>query len=77
MTSPTEPAVATIGAARLASLVGTAQALVAGDKDGLVESTDDGFKMTEAGRPLVRNICARFDAYLPQEIERRRHALAV
>jgi hypothetical protein len=33
--------------------------------------------MTERGRPFVRNVCARFDAYLPQAVEQRRHALAV
>jgi oxygen-independent coproporphyrinogen-3 oxidase len=51
--------------------------IVADDRDGLVEPSGDGFVLTERGRPFVRNICARFDAYLPREIEQRRHALAV
>lgn len=59
------------------NVLATAQALVAEDTDGLVEATEDGFRMTGRGRPFVRNICARFDAYLPQAVEQRRHALAV
>jgi oxygen-independent coproporphyrinogen-3 oxidase len=58
-------------------VVAAARGIVADDADGLVEATDDGFRMTERGRPFVRNICARFDAYLPQAVEQRRHALAV
>jgi oxygen-independent coproporphyrinogen-3 oxidase len=54
-----------------------ARNLVADDADGLVEATGDGFRVTEQGRPFVRAVCARFDAYLPQAIEQRRHALAV
>ena len=53
------------------------RALVSNDTDGLVEATKNGFKVTDTGRPFVRNICARFDAYLPQQTEQRRHALAV
>ena len=41
-----------------------AQAIVAGDTDGLMERTDDGFLITERGRPFVRSICASFDTYL-------------
>ena len=41
-----------------------AKALVASDRDGLVEPTRDGFRITERGRPFVRSLCARFDTYL-------------
>ncbi len=58
-------------------VLATARAIAREDRDGLVEATSDGFRMTPTGRPFVRNICARFDAYLPQAIEQRRHALAV
>jgi oxygen-independent coproporphyrinogen-3 oxidase len=34
------------------------------DDDGFVEATADGFRLTERGRPFVRNICAQFDAHL-------------
>ena len=34
------------------------------ERDALIERTDDGFRVTEAGRPFVRAICAQFDAYL-------------
>ncbi len=34
------------------------------ERDNLIESTDDGFRVTERGRPFVRAICAHFDAYL-------------
>jgi oxygen-independent coproporphyrinogen III oxidase len=41
-----------------------ADALVDSDREGLVERTADGFRVTERGRPFVRTICACFDAYL-------------
>jgi oxygen-independent coproporphyrinogen-3 oxidase len=41
-----------------------ADAIVSDDSDGFVERTTTGFRLTERGRPFVRNICARFDAYL-------------
>lgn len=34
------------------------------ERDALIERTEDGFRVTEAGRPFVRAICAQFDAYL-------------
>ena len=34
------------------------------ERDALIERTDDGFRVTDAGRPFVRAICAQFDAYL-------------
>lgn len=54
-----------------------AESIIEGDRDGLVQRTSDGFRMTTRGRPFVRNICARFDAYLDPETARRRHALSV
>lgn len=41
-----------------------ADAIVSDDADGFIEPTTTGFRLTECGRPFVRNICARFDAYL-------------
>jgi oxygen-independent coproporphyrinogen-3 oxidase len=41
-----------------------ADAIVSDDADGFVEQTTTGFRLTARGRPFVRNICARFDAYL-------------
>lgn len=43
--------------------------------DGLISFTDNGFAVTQAGRPFVRSICAAFDAYLGAG--RARHSLAV
>ncbi len=34
------------------------------ERDALIEATEDGFRVTQAGRPFVRAICAHFDAYL-------------
>ena len=45
------------------------------DKDGFVAPTPDGFRVTEIGRPFVRTIAARFDAYLASA--RGRHSIAV
>jgi len=33
-------------------------------KDGLVEFTENGIKITEKARPFVRNICMTFDLRL-------------
>jgi len=54
-----------------------AEAMLADNADGLVERTADGLRMTEAGRPFVRSVCARFDAWLKPEPGIVRHALAV
>ncbi|MEQ1712437.1 MAG: coproporphyrinogen III oxidase, partial [Hyphomicrobium sp.] len=62
---------------RAAAIVGEAEAIIEGDSDGLVQRTSDGFRMTPRGRPFVRNVCARFDAYLDPETARRRHALSI
>jgi oxygen-independent coproporphyrinogen-3 oxidase len=53
------------------------EAVLAEDADGLVERTDDGLGMTERGRPFVRSICARFDAYLKPEPGVVRHSMAI
>jgi oxygen-independent coproporphyrinogen-3 oxidase len=55
--------------------VGEAEALVAADHSGLIERTADGFRVTERGRPFIRSICARFDAYLGRTTAR--HAAGV
>lgn len=47
-------------------LIETAQTIVEMDADGLVEETEQGFQVTERGRPFVRSICSCFDAYLDQ-----------
>ncbi len=36
-------------------------------KDGLLDFTDSGIKVTEAGRPFVRNICMALDARLARQ----------
>jgi len=53
------------------------EAVLAEDPDGLVERTVDGLQMSERGRPFVRSVCARFDAYLNPEPGVVRHAMAV
>lgn len=58
-------------------LLREAEAIRADDPDGLIEPTADGFRLTQRGRPFVRNICARFDAYLDPEAGGGRHSLSV
>lgn len=43
--------------------------------DGLIVRTLDGIRITDEGRPFVRTICARFDAYLNKG--KARHSVAV
>lgn len=57
-----------------AALSCAAQAL-AEDRDGFLRQTPDGFVVTELGRPFLRTIAARFDAYLT--MQEARHSLAV
>lgn len=45
-------------------LIGEAQALAAGDADGLCAATAERFFIPEAARPFTRIVAARFDAYL-------------
>jgi oxygen-independent coproporphyrinogen-3 oxidase len=52
-----------------------AEAAIAGDGFGFVERTGDGFVITEAGRPFMRIVAAKFDAYLTAN--KARHSLAV
>ena len=41
------------------------------EADGLVQRAEGGLVVTDKGRLLIRNIAMRFDAYLPQEKEKR------
>lgn len=52
-----------------------AEALIETDEHGLVARTADGFVVTDQGRPFIRSICARFDAYLRRSVAR--HAAGV
>ena len=54
-----------------------AEAIVAEDADGLVERIDDGFRLTQRGRPFVRNFCSRFDTYLIRTATDTKHSLSV
>ncbi len=56
-------------------LIETAEALLAGDRLGLIARTPDGFIVTERGRPFMRRVAAAFDAYLANSAAR--HSLAV
>ena len=56
---------------------GEIEAVLAEDPDGIVARTPDGLQMTERGRPFVRSVCARFDAYLSPEPGVVRHSMAV
>lgn len=70
-----EALAAQFGAAAAAPLIEEARLVVEADRDGLVEATPDGFRVSERGRPFVRSICACFDAYLGQSTAR--HAVGV
>jgi oxygen-independent coproporphyrinogen III oxidase len=56
-------------------VIGTAAQLGHAERDGLVRVIDDGFVITERGRPFARAIAARFDAHLADSPAR--HSLAV
>lgn len=60
-----------------APIVDEMERLIDEDTDGFILPDADGFSLTDKGRPFVRTICARFDAYLPAELSNRRHALSV
>lgn len=45
------------------------------ERDGLIAWTEDGFIVTDTGRPFVRVVAARFDAFLTRA--RARHSVAV
>jgi oxygen-independent coproporphyrinogen-3 oxidase len=54
------------------------EAIVADAADGLIERTDDGFRLTKLGRPFVRSLCSSFDTYLNRTaIDTSRHSLSV
>ena len=46
-------------------LIAEADEIVEEDVDGFVVGTEDGFLITSRGRPFLRAVAARFDAYLP------------
>lgn len=66
---------ARFGAAAAEPLIEEARLVVESDRDGLVEPTPDGFRISDRGRSFVRSICACFDAYLEQSTAR--HAVGV
>ncbi|MGD9830174.1 MAG: oxygen-independent coproporphyrinogen III oxidase [Hyphomicrobiaceae bacterium] len=47
-----------------------AEALLHNDEDALLEPTSTGFRVTERGRPFIRTIASRFDAYLGRSAAR-------
>lgn len=55
---------AKFGASAVSHLVEEAKYLANNDKNGIVEKTVDGFRVTSEGKPFVRSIAACFDAYL-------------
>ncbi|PNG25411.1 oxygen-independent coproporphyrinogen III oxidase [Methylocella silvestris] len=62
--------------AAAASIKHEAEAVIAEDAEGFVERAPGGFRLTERGKPFVRHICARFDAYLSPGGSAR-HSLAI
>jgi oxygen-independent coproporphyrinogen-3 oxidase len=60
---------------RALPVIAEARAIAAAEADGLVARTPDGFRVTETGRPFVRTVCSRFDAYLARGTAR--HSAAV
>ena len=56
-------------------LIAEARAICAEDRDGLTQATDTGFVVTPKGRPFVRTVAAKFDAFLNGA--RARHSAAV
>ncbi|MFY8152919.1 MAG: coproporphyrinogen III oxidase, partial [Hyphomicrobiales bacterium] len=56
-------------------VIATIGEIIRDDRDALVGETATGFRVTERGRPFLRTIAARFDAYLVRQ--QARHSLAV
>jgi oxygen-independent coproporphyrinogen III oxidase len=56
-------------------MIAMATQIVAEDADGFVTATPTGFRVTPAGRPFLRTLAARFDAYL--QPRKGQHSLAV
>ena len=47
------------------------------EADGIVVRDDRGVEVTEVGRPLVRHVAARFDAYLAGATAEQRFSRAI
>jgi len=58
-----------------APILSEAQLMLQNDSDGILQKTDEGFRVKEEGRPFLRTICANFDAHLPTS--QARHAVGV
>ncbi len=71
------PALARAHHADPAPLLAAAAALERFETDGLVQREGGFLRVTEAGRPFVRNVAAVFDAYLNHDEATPRHAQAV
>lgn len=56
-------------------LLQEANTLVAADEDGLIEEAGGYYRMTDAGKPFVRSIAARFDPYFGKGVAR--HSVSV
>jgi oxygen-independent coproporphyrinogen-3 oxidase len=56
-------------------VIDEARAMAGDDADGLVRFAGGRFEITDTGRPFVRSVCARFDAYLRRAPAR--HSVAV
>lgn len=57
-------------------LIRTAHDMLRDNRDALIEPTGDGFVVPEHGRPFLRSVCARFDAYIGA-MPQARHATGV
>lgn len=68
---------ARFGPAAASVMLAEADAILAADMDGFCRRTGDGLELTPTGAPFVRNLCARFDAYLSHDVGQRRHAMSV
>ena len=51
------------------------EAVLAEEPASWLVKTDAGFKVTEAGRPFLRLLAARFDTYLPRGAGRHSSAM--
>ncbi len=60
-----------------APLIAAGASLARFEADGLARRDGGIVRVTEAGRPFVRNVAAVFDAYLDRNDARPRHAQAV
>lgn len=61
--------------AAAARLAGEAEAILAAESEGFLERAPDGFRLSARGRPFVRHVAARFDAYLGSSAAK--HSLAL